>query len=415
MWFLVVEVILRRMAMDNDESLPDHLRCTRTDGRHWRCSRRVMESKKLCQIHHIQGLLRQYKRKVPESLKIQRGLKRGRSLETDSELHNVEIRAEKDMQMEVLESLKIQRGLQGQRSLENDSEVSNVKIRAKKETNIENPESLKIQRGLKHERSLKNDSKVYNVEARAKKKMKFFKRKTSIEEKECLPDHLRCSRTDGRQWRCNRLVMENKRLCQIHHIQGRHRQKKQKVPESLKLQRRAKGRKSLNKELEFLNVEIRAKKKTKIFKLKSAVRVSEALDEALKKMKLKKGDLQLELIRMFLKRQVERTKKRDLEKTKNSESELMRELPNGLMAISPAPPMLYFGNVGVSCDIKLGLDSGSFMRRFFRSKNIEPLPISSLKVVPYGGSKVKVQKNRLKNFQCCLKNNFRSSLECLSC
>ncbi|OMO65023.1 hypothetical protein COLO4_31627 [Corchorus olitorius] len=101
------------------------------------------------------------------------------------------------------------------------------------------------------------------------------------EEGGALPDHLRCKRTDGRQWRCKRRVMEDKKLCEIHHIQGRHRQRKQKVPESLKMQRKNWKRNAFEKN----KLEIRAKllKLAKPMKRKRLIGgESEALDEAAK-------------------------------------------------------------------------------------------------------------------------------------
>ena len=82
--------------------------------------------------------------------------------------------------------------------------------------------------------------------------------------------------------------------------------------------------------------------------------------------------------------------KSDNESGSNSEAELMRDLPNGLMAI---PPAKHFNNVGssggVSCrsplrDVKIGGDPCSVSRRCFRSKNIEPKPIATLQVVCVG-------------------------------
>ncbi|XP_073264793.1 lysine-specific demethylase JMJ28 [Populus alba] len=105
---------------------------------------------------------------------------------------------------------------------------------------------------------------------------------------EPLPDNLRCKRTDGRQWRCNRRVMDDKKLCEIHHLQGRHRQYRRKVPETLKLQRK-KSKKSSASSSNF---------------------------ESLSRVSLKEGGS-------------------DSEEEGEGE-ELMRDLPNGFMAISPA-------------------------------------------------------------------------------
>lgn len=238
-----------------------------------------------------------------------------------------------------------------------------------------------------------------------------------MEEEEALPDHLRCKRTDGRQWRCTRRVMENKKLCELHYLQGRHRQNKEKVPGSLKLQRK-KRNKTVNQDCESRNPEIRAKRAAKLakpMKRRGSVRVSEALDKALKKMKLKKGDLQLELIRVFLQRQVERRKMRRL--IQNIEGELVRELPNGLMAISQAPLQHHIDNAG--SQIKLGVDLGSDSgpQRCFRSKNIEPLPIGSLQVVPYGRNVRNLKIVRGKKCHLCRKRkrHSQSMIKCSSC
>ena len=214
-----------------------------------------------------------------------------------------------------------------------------------------------------------------------------------------LPDHLRCNRNDGRQWRCKRRVMEGKKLCELHHIQGRHRQRKQKVPESFKMQRKRRKKKAFEKN----KLEIRGKllKLAKPEKRKRVIgRESEALDEAVRKMKLKRGDLPLELIRMVLKREIEKKKRKesdcsDFDEEEEDKGDLMRELPNGLMAISSSSP--HFDNAG-SCSAS-GSGSGSvsgscfnvkvgetenntvaITRRRFRSKNIEPLPVSTLHV-----------------------------------
>lgn len=248
--------------------------------------------------------------------------------------------------------------------------------------------------------------------------------------------------------------MENMKLCEIHYLQGRHRQYKEKVPESLKLQRK-KSKKSMSKDAAELG--IRAQKVNKLskpvmkrkMKKKKSVRVSdsEALDETLRKMKLKKGNLQLELIRMVLKRDLEKkkknskksnsasvkkmrnqkknskTKQNEIHMEENSEEdeeeeELTRELPNGVMAISPVPspsPRNY-NNVGGNCDVKVGVDTGVIRRRCFRSKNIEPVPIGTMQVMPYGRNVVELRRRKKKK-RChwCRRSSSSSLVTCLSC
>ncbi|XP_016505301.2 lysine-specific demethylase JMJ28 isoform X1 [Nicotiana tabacum] len=229
-----------------------------------------------------------------------------------------------------------------------------------------------------------------------------------------LPDDLRCNRTDGRQWRCKRRVVEGKKLCEIHYIQGRHRNKKQKVPESLKIMRNTKNKKKpkIQNSKGSLEIGLRIlKKKKKPLKPKPCV--SEALDEALRRMELKRGDLPLELIRVFLKRQLE--KKKDKE-SKNDSAELMREFPNAVMAIPPTPTE-NFSNAGSVLDIKLGLDSSSspFSLRRFRSKNIEPLPISTMQAVPFAKNGKNLSRVNRRKCHWCRRSSYRVLIKCSRC
>ncbi|EEF37719.1 conserved hypothetical protein [Ricinus communis] len=262
---------------------------------------------------------------------------------------------------------------------------------------------------------------------------------------EPLPEHLRCKRTDGRQWRCNRRVMDDKKLCEIHHLQGRHRQYKRKVPESLKLQRKYNKKLKANADSISDNLEIRAQKEerfsrlVKLGKLKKRKKSITGGGES-------RGNLQLELIRMVLKREVEKRKKKKKKKIKNKnkkvvaveeinsdndnidvdsssnseEGELMRDLPNGLMAISPAKHNL--SNAAscstTPCDIKIGgaaADSSAFTRRCFRSKNIEPMPIGTLQVVPFKKDMVRLRKGKRKKCHFCRRSGLKTLIRCSSC
>ncbi|KAJ6292449.1 hypothetical protein OIU78_024594 [Salix suchowensis] len=250
---------------------------------------------------------------------------------------------------------------------------------------------------------------------------------------EPLPDHLRCKRTDGRQWRCNRRVMEDKKLCEIHHLQGRHRQYRRKVPETLKLQRK----KSKKSATSSSNVEALIRVSSKEGKLGRFKK---------KGKKLKRGDLQMDLIRMVLQKEMEKRKKKkrkgfsekvsvdngddtdndndNVNDCSGSESEeeeeLMRNLPNGFMAISPAKNFGN-GNVGCSsshCDIKIGgdgLNGVSTARRCFRSKNIEPMPIGKLQVLPYKRDGVRLRKGKRKKCHWCRRSGLRTLIRCSSC
>ncbi|CAK7350738.1 unnamed protein product [Dovyalis caffra] len=100
--------------------------------------------------------------------------------------------------------------------------------------------------------------------------------------------------------------------------------------------------------------------------------------------------------------------------------ELMRDLPNGFMAISPAKN---FGNGNVGscssshCDIKIGRDvpNGISAARCFRSKNIEPMPIGKLQVLPYKRDAVRLRKGKRKKCHWCRRSGLRTLIRCSSC
>ncbi|KAL3851261.1 hypothetical protein ACJIZ3_013143 [Penstemon smallii] len=228
-----------------------------------------------------------------------------------------------------------------------------------------------------------------------------------MRDKDPPPDHLRCKRTDGRQWRCKRPAMDGLTLCDIHHLQGKHRQNKQKVPESLKLERKLTKKRGKN--------EGETSRSSRVLKNRRRC-VSEALDDALKKMKLKRGDLHLELIRMFLKRQVEKKKEKELKEINTicNDETTEFQLPFGVMAISHSPPSNLPETSNNALDVKLGVDSNgiSSMQRHFRSKNIEPLPISTMQVVPFA----EIAKKRIiKKCHWCRETKYQCLIKCLTC
>ncbi|KAI7736283.1 hypothetical protein M8C21_022733, partial [Ambrosia artemisiifolia] len=240
-----------------------------------------------------------------------------------------------------------------------------------------------------------------------------------------LPDDQRCKRNDGRQWRCRRPVVPGRTLCDAHFRQGRLRQNKEPVPDNLKLDR-AKTRKhqqnpndNLGSSRKRANTEEdssdktsnlstkrpkRGEKKAKL-KAKSSVDISEDLDDALKKMNLKKGDLQLDLIRGCLNRQVEKKKGKQPHK-----EDIVKELKYGRLEISQASPSTT--PVAVS-KVKVGAPvSGSAPTRFFRSKNIDPVPIATMQVLPNIKANVKASTKKCHWCRMC---SYRVLIKCLTC
>lgn len=244
------------------------------------------------------------------------------------------------------------------------------------------------------------------------------KKSAAKNEEEILPDHLRCGRTDGKQWRCKRRVMDNLKLCEIHYLQGKHRQYKEKVPESLKLQRKRKNEEetvvidnedTTRAQSEF-KMELRKNKKKKKLSEGSVSLTDSASVSAsvpVRKKTMKQCDTQLELIRMVLEREVEKrkrnnnnnNKKKKKNKTKMKKKmkeikveeveledsvELRKELPNGVMKISPASiTQRDDNNVSSHCDVKVGVDHHKVVAvtpRYFRSKNVDRVPLGKLQV-----------------------------------
>nr|ADQ37351.1 unknown [Arabidopsis lyrata] len=246
-----------------------------------------------------------------------------------------------------------------------------------------------------------------------------------MSENEIVPDEFRCNRSDGKQWRCKRRALEGKKMCEAHHSQQSLKRSKKKVPESSKLVRsRRGGDEATSSAIEPNESRIRAIRLGKS-KRKRVMGEAEAMDEAVKKMKLKRGDLQLDLIRMVLKREVEkRTRLPDTKKKKKKENnnggfgefvgeELTRVLPNGIMAISPPSPTT--SNVSSPCDVKVGEEPISMTKRRFRSKNIEPLPVGKMQVVPFKGNLVNGRKEKRKRCHWCGTRGFGDLISCLSC
>uniref|UniRef100_A0A2P2ILW7 Lysine-specific demethylase JMJ25 n=1 Tax=Rhizophora mucronata TaxID=61149 RepID=A0A2P2ILW7_RHIMU len=95
----------------------------------------------------------------------------------------------------------------------------------------------------------------------------------------------------------------------------------------------------------------------------------------------------------------------------------MRNLPNGLMAIPPPRHIASNGTIG-SCssprDVKIGDDSSVVARRCFRSKNIEPMPIGKLQVLPCKKDLGRLRKGK-KKCHWCRRSGLSTLIRCSSC
>lgn len=141
---------------------------------------------------------------------------------------------------------------------------------------------------------------------------------------------------------------------------------------------------------------------------------SEALDETLRKMKLKKGDIQLELIREYLIRKVGKKKEKELKESESGVKNIIKEFPNGRMEIPPSETPQEFDNVG-PYNVKLGVNCKTIERRNFRSKNVEPIPVCTMQILPNVKEAVKFKKGKRRKCHWCRKSSYRILVKCKGC
>ncbi|KNA17598.1 hypothetical protein SOVF_078740, partial [Spinacia oleracea] len=401
--------------------VPDHLRCNRNDGRSWRCKKQVLDGQTLCEIHFnkakTQNLRRpamRKKNKEKEEKEIVPVVKKQGNCKTKV----VKSNKRKNVGGAVV-TVAVPESL---RCTQNDGGEWRCKSKVVEGQNLceehfmgikisdvvgEEKKSKKTTKTTKRKKGAKNDCLGRGAEEGAKVVIKVEQQDEVVAEEgvvvekenskrmaavvEAAVEEVRCKRTDGRGWWCKRMALEGKTLCEIHHEQGRLRQMKITVPEELKLQRGDGGEKAEKK--------LKRKRELEILENNS--------DKGMKRMKA-------ELIRVFLRREIlESTKKS--EKRPGDSGEVTRDLPFGLMAIPPAPATQFLDNAD-SLGIKIGAHcSNSLVTRRFRSKNIEPPPIGTLKVVPYPGKVEKVRNSGRKKCHWCRKFDKLCLIKCSSC
>ncbi|KAK8968659.1 Growth-regulating factor 3 [Platanthera guangdongensis] len=175
-----------------------------------------------------------------------------------------------------------------------------------------------------------DDTKEY-MEGSANPKRKPSKKDLS------LSDHLRCRRSDGRKWRCPQLAMPSIGFCEYHCLQMRRNQGKRQNSKLASTAKHKRGQPAR--------------------KLRQACVRGRLLGDGGTRTKQKIGD-----------------------KYEDAYLEVTRDLPNGVMAISPWTAM-GLANASPSVDWKLGSDYGFLMGRPFRSKNAERVPLATVQFV----------------------------------
>ncbi|CAD6223514.1 unnamed protein product [Miscanthus lutarioriparius] len=153
-----------------------------------------------------------------------------------------------------------------------------------------------------------------------------------------LPDHLRCRRSDGKKWRCSGRALPTVSFCEYHYARAN---KGKKLPAD-----------------------------------------GEVLAVALQRQKNK--------------RKGRRSINPPMSPQAATTDRQTRDLPNGLMTISPGSS----GPAALSSPVttKVGVEIPAPIQRCYRSKNAEPLPVGPVKVVPRAMS---MTKAAARTCHCC--------------
>ncbi|KAL0916969.1 hypothetical protein M5K25_014525 [Dendrobium thyrsiflorum] len=408
-------------AVTRDLPIPDTLRCRRSDGRKWRCTQPAIPGLGFCEHHQMrckqtynkntmvkvaksdrgfqfpvnlrrstkQMQRRQMGEQHAEDLmrmeQNKQGLKAAELATIELSLHDKELlccnednsqngeaeQREKEAEtaeystpeeMEAAELATIELSLHDKELLcckEDNSQNGEAEQREKEAETAEysTPEEMEAVEpatpGLNvcgnDQQCCKEDNNRYK-EAAAKPncRLHFAGDPQSSMKELSLPDHLRCRRSDGRKWRCPQLSMPSVGFCEYHYLQVRRNQCKRK---NSKLASGAKRKRGLR------------------------LVANQSLARKLRPQRLKwklPGEEQLRT-----------TQKEERDEGMDATNvEVTRDLPNGVMAISPAPVSVP-ANASPWLHWKIGSDEGYLFERRFRSKNAELVPLVKVEVLPW--------------------------------
>ncbi|KAL8103889.1 lysine-specific demethylase JMJ28-like isoform X3 [Apium graveolens] len=227
----------------------------------------------------------------------------------------------------------------------------------------------------------------------------------------------RCARTDGKQWRCKRSVFAGKKYCEDHLIQfqKKSQRKKKRVKFDTNVSKDSKNRNRIVGKSEEMVKEKGKEVKKETGGSSRKRSASEALDEMIRSLNLKRGDIELELIREYLIRKAGKKREKELQEIESGVRNIIKEFPNGRMEIPPPPqtPQV-FDNVG-PYNVKVGRNCKIIERRHFRSKNVEPNPVCTMQILPSVKEAVKIKKLKRRTCHWCHKFSYRILVRCKAC
>ncbi|KAL8268137.1 hypothetical protein R6Q59_001935 [Mikania micrantha] len=214
-----------------------------------------------------------------------------------------------------------------------------------------------------------------------------------------LTDEQRCKRSDGRGWRCRRLVADGKAYCETHIQQALLRQRRQPVPDHLKLERA---------------------KRSPIVP-KSEQDSEDGVTDAPVSRRKRKMPETSEGVLDVPRKKARKVKKEDSAVGSSDQSEIggpiVVDLTMGRMEIAPAKSSASAQRKEGSPTIKIGACSSAGLRRPIRSKNCEPVPTPAVKHLPSIRENIKAvaKKKTIKKCHWCRLSSFCSLVKCLTC
>ncbi|KAH0459079.1 hypothetical protein IEQ34_011893 [Dendrobium chrysotoxum] len=388
------------LAVTRHLPIPDTLRCRRSDGRKWRCTQPAIPGLGFCEHHQMRCKQTYDKNTMVKVAKSDRGFQfpvnPRRSTKQMQRRQMGEQPAEYLMRMK-----QNKQGLNAAELATSELSLHDKELLCCKEDNSQNDEAEQREKepetaeystpeemeavepatpGLNvsgnNQQCCKEDNNRYKEEAAKPNCKLHFAGDLQPSMKELsLPDHLRCRRSDGRKWRCPQLSMPSVGFCEYHYLQVRRNQCKRK---NSKLASGAKRKRGLR------------------------LAANQSLARKLRPQRLK--------CELPGEEQMRTTQKEERDEGMESTNvEVTRDLPNGVMAISPAPVSVP-ANASPWLHWKIGSDEGYLFERRFRSKNAELVPL--VKKLPFSRSVVgrrkkvchrcRARENKDERRICCL-------------
>ncbi|KAI0505050.1 hypothetical protein KFK09_016007 [Dendrobium nobile] len=386
-------------AVTRDLSIPDAPRCRRSDGRKWRCTQPAIPGLGFCEHHQMRCKQTYNKNTMVNVAKSDRGFqfpvnprhstKQMKRSQMGEQLVEDLMRMEQNKQgLEAAELATIELSLHDKELLcckEDNSKNGEAEQREMEAETAEysTPEEMEAVEPATPAQNLcdsdqhccKEDNDRYKEAATKPNCRLYFAGDPQPSMKDLsLPDHLRCRRSDGRKWRCPQLSMPSVGFCEYHYLQLRRNQGKRK---NSKLASGAKRKRELR------------------------LAANQSLARKQRPQRMKWGLPGEEQMR------TKQKEERD-EGMEATNVEVTRDLPNGVMAISPAPVSVP-ANASPWLHWKIGSDEGYLFERRFRSKNAELVPL--VKKLPFSRSVVgrrkkvchrcRVRENKDERRICC--------------